>query len=69
MPQAEQAAEHIAGYAISHDVSKRRVRIERGGQWDKGENCATFNPFGPWLVTTDEVGDPQALRPAAVGQR
>ena len=57
----EQAAEHIAGYAISHDVSEREFQIERGGQWDKGKNCATFNPFGPWLVTADEVGDPQAL--------
>jgi 2-keto-4-pentenoate hydratase/2-oxohepta-3-ene-1,7-dioic acid hydratase in catechol pathway len=56
-----QAAEHIAGYAISHDVSEREFQIERGGQWDKGKNCATFNPFGPWLVTPDEVGDPQAL--------
>lgn len=55
------AAEHIAGYAISHDVSEREFQIERGGQWDKGKNCATFNPFGPWLVTPDEVADPQAL--------
>ena len=57
----EQAAEHIAGYAISHDVSEREFQIERGGQWDKGKNCATFNPFGPWLVTGDEVADPQSL--------
>jgi 2-keto-4-pentenoate hydratase/2-oxohepta-3-ene-1,7-dioic acid hydratase in catechol pathway len=57
----EQAAEHIAGYAISHDVSEREFQIERGGQWDKGKNSATFNPFGPWLVTADEVPDPQSL--------
>ena len=51
----------VAGYAISHDVSEREFQIERGGQWDKGKNCETFNPFGPWLVTADEVPDPQAL--------
>lgn len=58
----DQAAEHIAGYAISHDVSERTFQLDRGGQWDKGKNCATFNPFGPWLVTADEVTDPQDLR-------
>jgi 2-keto-4-pentenoate hydratase/2-oxohepta-3-ene-1,7-dioic acid hydratase in catechol pathway len=57
----EQALEHIAGYAIAHDVSEREFQIERGGQWDKGKNCETFNPLGPWLVTADEVPDPQAL--------
>jgi 2-keto-4-pentenoate hydratase/2-oxohepta-3-ene-1,7-dioic acid hydratase in catechol pathway len=51
----------IAGYAISNDVSEREFQIERGGQWDKGKNCETFNPFGPWLVTADEVPDPQSL--------
>jgi 2-keto-4-pentenoate hydratase/2-oxohepta-3-ene-1,7-dioic acid hydratase in catechol pathway len=61
LESAEQAAGHIAGYAISNDVSERDFQLERGGQWDKGKNCATFNPFGPWLVTADEVGDPQAL--------
>jgi len=55
------AAEHIAGYAISHDVSEREFQIERGGQWDKGKNCETFNPFGPWVASADEVPDPQAL--------
>ena len=55
------ALAHVAGYAISNDVSEREFQNERGGQWDKGKNCATFNPFGPWLVTPDEVGDPQAL--------
>jgi len=51
----------IAGYAISNDVSEREFQTERGGQWDKGKNCETFNPLGPWLVTADEVPDPQAL--------
>jgi 2-keto-4-pentenoate hydratase/2-oxohepta-3-ene-1,7-dioic acid hydratase in catechol pathway len=55
------AAACIAGYAISNDVSEREFQLERGGQWDKGKNCETFNPFGPWLVTADEVPDPQAL--------
>jgi 2-keto-4-pentenoate hydratase/2-oxohepta-3-ene-1,7-dioic acid hydratase in catechol pathway len=51
----------IAGYALSHDVSEREFQLERGGQWDKGKSCETFNPFGPVLVTADEVDDPQAL--------
>jgi 2-keto-4-pentenoate hydratase/2-oxohepta-3-ene-1,7-dioic acid hydratase in catechol pathway len=51
----------IAGYAISNDVSERAFQIERGGQWDKGKNCETFNPFGPWILTADEVPDPQQL--------
>ena len=51
----------MAGYAISNDVSEREFQNERGGQWDKGKNCATFNPFGPWIRTADEVPDPQAL--------
>ena len=51
----------IAGYCISHDVSERAFQLERGGQWTKGKSCDTFNPLGPWLVTADEVGDPQAL--------
>jgi 2-keto-4-pentenoate hydratase/2-oxohepta-3-ene-1,7-dioic acid hydratase in catechol pathway len=57
----EQADWVIAGYAISNDVSERTFQIERGGQWDKGKNCATFNPLGPWLVTADAVPDPQSL--------
>lgn len=57
----EEALAHVAGYAVSHDVSEREFQIERGGQWDKGKNCETFNPLGPWLVTADEVPDPQAL--------
>ncbi|NBE96542.1 fumarylacetoacetate hydrolase family protein [Nonomuraea sp. KC401] len=58
---AEEARGVIAGYAISNDVSEREFQLERGGQWDKGKSCETFNPFGPWLVTADEVGDPQRL--------
>ncbi|MFF8278167.1 fumarylacetoacetate hydrolase family protein [Streptomyces lateritius] len=57
----EQALAHIAGYAVAHDVSEREFQIERGGTWDKGKNCETFNPLGPWLVTADEVPDPQTL--------
>ncbi|GAB2808022.1 fumarylacetoacetate hydrolase family protein [Lentzea nigeriaca] len=57
----QHAAAVIAGYAISNDVSEREFQIERGGQWTKGKSCETFNPLGPWLVTADEVGDPQAL--------
>jgi len=52
-------ASFIAGYAISNDVSEREFQLERGGQWDKGKSCDTFNPMGPWLVTADEVLDPQ----------
>ena len=55
------AAACIAGFAISNDVSEREFQLERGGQWDKGKNCETFNPLGPWLLTADEVADPQAL--------
>ncbi|MDQ1733543.1 MAG: hypothetical protein QOK10_3702 [Pseudonocardiales bacterium] len=55
------AAGVIAGYAISNDVSEREFQLERGGQWDKGKNCETFNPFGPWILTADEVADPQQL--------
>jgi 2-keto-4-pentenoate hydratase/2-oxohepta-3-ene-1,7-dioic acid hydratase in catechol pathway len=51
----------ILGYAISNDVSEREFQLERGGQWDKGKNCETFNPLGPWISTADEVRDPQAL--------
>jgi 2-keto-4-pentenoate hydratase/2-oxohepta-3-ene-1,7-dioic acid hydratase in catechol pathway len=57
----EEARSVIAGYAISHDVSEREFQLERGGQWDKGKNCETFNPLGPWISTTDEIPDPQTL--------
>jgi len=55
------AAACVGGYVLSHDVSEREFQIERGGQWDKGKNCETFNPLGPWIRTADEVPDPQAL--------
>jgi 2-keto-4-pentenoate hydratase/2-oxohepta-3-ene-1,7-dioic acid hydratase in catechol pathway len=58
----DDAPEHIAGYALSHDVSEREFQLERGGQWDKGKSCETFNPIGPYLMTADELGDVQALR-------
>ncbi|MEV4658658.1 fumarylacetoacetate hydrolase family protein [Micromonospora sp. NPDC049301] len=51
----------VAGYAVSNDLSEREFQLERGGQWDKGKSCETFNPLGPWLVTADEVPDPQQL--------
>jgi len=51
----------IAGYAVANDVSEREFQIERGGQWDKGKSCETFNPLGPWFVPASEVTDPQAL--------
>jgi 2-keto-4-pentenoate hydratase/2-oxohepta-3-ene-1,7-dioic acid hydratase in catechol pathway len=57
----EQATEHVAGYCIVNDVSERAYQLERGGAWDKGKGCDTFAPIGPWLVTADEVSDPQAL--------
>ncbi|WP_420033843.1 fumarylacetoacetate hydrolase family protein [Streptomyces sp. cg28] len=57
----EAALACVGGYAVAHDVSEREFQIERGGTWDKGKNCETFNPLGPWLVTPDEVADPQAL--------
>ncbi|MER7759532.1 fumarylacetoacetate hydrolase family protein [Streptomyces sp. NPDC097619] len=52
---------HVAGYVLVNDVSEREFQIERGGTWDKGKNCETFTPLGPWLVTADEIPDPQAL--------
>jgi 2-keto-4-pentenoate hydratase/2-oxohepta-3-ene-1,7-dioic acid hydratase in catechol pathway len=57
----EQALEHVAGYCVCNDVSERAYQLERGGQWDKGKGCDTFAPLGPWLVTSDEVPDPQNL--------
>jgi len=55
------ALKHVAGYCIVNDVSEREYQIERGGTWDKGKGCDTFGPVGPWMVTADEVSDPQAL--------
>jgi 2-keto-4-pentenoate hydratase/2-oxohepta-3-ene-1,7-dioic acid hydratase in catechol pathway len=60
VPEAD-ALKHVAGYCVVNDVSEREYQIERGGTWDKGKGCDTFGPVGPWLVTADEVGDPQAL--------
>ncbi len=55
------ALDHVAGYCVVNDVSEREFQIERGGTWDKGKGCDTFGPIGPWLVTADEVPDPQNL--------
>lgn len=57
----EEAASYIAGYCVCNDVSERSFQLERGSQWDKGKGCDTFGPIGPWLVTSDEVGDPTEL--------
>ncbi len=57
----EEALEHVAGYVLVNDVSERHFQLERGGQWDKGKNAPTFCPIGPWLLTADEVADPQAI--------
>jgi len=56
-----EALDHVAGYCVVNDVSERAYQIERGGQWTKGKSADTFGPIGPWLVTSDEVADPQAL--------
>lgn len=61
LDSVEEGLAHVAGYAVANDVSEREFQMERGGTWDKGKNCDTFNPLGPWLVTSDEVPDPQAL--------
>lgn len=55
------ALSHVAGYCVVNDLSEREYQLERGGTWDKGKACPTFGPVGPWLVTADEVGDPQQL--------
>lgn len=55
------AMDHVAGYCIVNDLSERHFQTERGGQWDKGKGCDTFGPIGPWLVTPDEIPDPQNL--------
>lgn len=57
----EDALRHVAGYCTVHDVSEREYQMERCGQWTKGKSCDTFGPIGPWLVTKDEVSDPQNL--------
>ncbi|TCM72067.1 MULTISPECIES: fumarylacetoacetate hydrolase family protein [unclassified Rhizobium] len=55
------ALDYVAGYCVSHDVSERGFQTERAGQWTKGKSCDTFGPIGPWLVTKDEIADPQNL--------
>jgi 2,4-didehydro-3-deoxy-L-rhamnonate hydrolase len=55
------ALSYVAGYCVVNDVSEREYQIERGGTWDKGKGCDTFGPIGPWLVTRDEVPNPQNL--------
>ena len=56
-----EALDYVAGYCVSHDVSERAFQTERAGQWTKGKSCDTFGPIGPWLVTKDEIADPQNL--------
>lgn len=56
-----EAADYIAGYCICNDVSERHFQLERGGQWDKGKNCDTFCPLGPWIASADELGDIEQL--------
>ena len=62
LASADDALGHIAGFTLSHDVSERAFQFDvSGGQWSKGKSCETFNPLGPWLVTTDEIGDGTGL--------
>ncbi|MBB4040943.1 2-keto-4-pentenoate hydratase/2-oxohepta-3-ene-1,7-dioic acid hydratase in catechol pathway [Microvirga flocculans] len=58
---ANEAMNYVAGYCVCNDVSEREYQLERGGTWTKGKGCPTFGPLGPWLVTADEVPDPQNL--------
>jgi len=55
------ALDYVAGFVLVNDISEREYQIERGGTWDKGKGCDTFGPVGPWLVTADEIADPQQL--------
>ena len=57
----DEAMAHVAGYAVINDLSEREFQLEHGGQWVKGKSCDTFGPIGPWLVTRDDVADPQNL--------
>ena len=57
----QEALRHVAGYCVVNDLSEREYQLERGGTWDKGKGCDTFGPVGPWLVTADEIEDPQQL--------
>jgi 2-keto-4-pentenoate hydratase/2-oxohepta-3-ene-1,7-dioic acid hydratase in catechol pathway len=58
----DEAHDYVAGYCVAHDVSERAFQAERQGQWTKGKSCDTFGPIGPWLVTRDEIADPQNLK-------
>ncbi len=58
----EDAMSYVAGYCVVNDVSEREFQSERGGTWDKGKGCDTFGPTGPWMVTKDEIADPQNLK-------
>jgi 2-keto-4-pentenoate hydratase/2-oxohepta-3-ene-1,7-dioic acid hydratase in catechol pathway len=60
VPESE-SMDYVAGYCVCNDVSEREYQMERGGTWDKGKGCETFGPTGPWMVTKDEVSDPQDL--------
>ena len=68
VPEHE-AMDHVAGYCVCNDVSEREFQLERGGTWDKGKGCDTFGPTGPWVVTKDEVPDPQDLAAVDRGER
>ena len=57
----DEALAHVAGYVVFNDLSERAFQLDRGGQWTKGKSCDGFGPVGPWLVSPDEVGDPQRL--------
>jgi 2,4-diketo-3-deoxy-L-fuconate hydrolase len=57
----KEALSHVAGYCLVNDISEREYQLERGSQWDKGKGCDTFGPMGPWLVTRDEIANPQKL--------
>lgn len=59
--EQDKALDYVAGYCVINDVSERAYQLERGGQWDKGKSCDTFAPIGPWMVTSDEIADPQNL--------
>ncbi len=57
----KEALSHVAGYCLVNDISEREYQLERGPQWDKGKGCDTFGPIGPWLVTRDDIANPQKL--------
>lgn len=59
--EESEALNYVAGYVTINDLSEREFQLERGGSWDKGKGCETYGPVGPWLVTAEEVGDPQQL--------